>query len=456
MKITIAIFLFVLSVFLIGQNLEKPFWGEHDWNGVRYGNIARNYLKYGVINLKFAQIETSGPLNNQNLIYYTHYPPMLPIVISFSYKIFGVSEWSTRAVAVISTSSIIVLIFLIGSKLFNLETGIIAALAGLLTPMVLYFGKNPSHEPLTLFFILLSFFGYMYGNDKKALLIFTIGLILAEMTAWAGYFLVPAITIVALLRKDFREAKRMLPFWFISIALFLLHLGYAYSVTGNIFGGGLFEALLNRSAAAKDIQPEGFNLLSYFNHLRLWSSTLFTISLVSVSSVWIIKFLFLKRDNLSWNIFILGLIGVIYLLVFSNAAFIHNYLMFYSLPFLSLSSGAVLISIKNLKITKNIYPLLIILFLVLVYIERRDYLFALNNSSADKFAVEVGKAINMQTNFYDKILISPFSFSYSADKFLRFYSDRKLIYSDSIKDDADVKVNVDQQNEKFEIIRLER
>lgn len=30
MKITIGILLFILSVSLIGQNLDKPFWGEHD------------------------------------------------------------------------------------------------------------------------------------------------------------------------------------------------------------------------------------------------------------------------------------------------------------------------------------------------------------------------------------------------------------------------------------------
>lgn len=445
LKICIAVLIFVLSIFLIGQNLSKPFWGEHDRNGAEYGNIARNYLREGALKLKFAQIENSGPLDKQELIYYTHYPPLLPFFISINYKIFGVNEWSTRLVAVVSTSLSIVLIFLIGSKLFNMKTGILAALLGLLTPMTLYFGKNASHEPLTTFFILLSFFGYIsYGKFRYSTAIFATGLILAELTAWAGYFLIPAITIVAFLKKDFKEVKRIVPFWFISISLFLLHLGYVYTLTGSISGGGLFEALLSRSGLAKDIQPKGFNLFSYINHLRLWFSTLFTIPLVSISVIWLVKFIFLKKENASWSIFILGLIGIIYISVFSNAVFIHNYLIFYFLPFLTLSAASILVSLN---------ALLILLLLCLIFIERKDYLFALNNSFGDKFAVEVGRAINTQTNFYDKVLVIPSDFSNSADKFLRFYSDRNLVYSYKDDVDADVKVLIDQNKQKFEIIK---
>ena len=193
-KIIIAGFLFLLSVILIGQNLDKPFWGEHDWNGVRYGNIARNYLRYGYWETKFGQIENSGEVKNKEFEYYTHYPPLLPILISFSYKLFGVSEWSTRLVPLLATSGSIVLIFLIGVQIWNMRVGILAGLLALATPMVLYFGKNPVHESGTLFFILLAFFGYLATLKRKKYgkIIFILGLILAEMTAWAGYFLILA------------------------------------------------------------------------------------------------------------------------------------------------------------------------------------------------------------------------------------------------------------------------
>lgn len=153
-KILLAGAIFILSFFWIGQNLDKPFWGEHDWNGVRYGNIARNYLRYGLLQTRLGQVENSGPVLPGEFEYYTRYPPLLPFLIAISYKIFGISEWSTR--------------------LFSLRAGVLAALLVLATPMVGYFGKNPSHEPLTLFFILLAFYGYIrarkllrfYGDRK--------------------------------------------------------------------------------------------------------------------------------------------------------------------------------------------------------------------------------------------------------------------------------------------------
>lgn len=59
----------------------------------------------------------------------------------------------------------------------------------------------------------------------------------------------------------------------------------------------------------------------------------------------------------------------------------------------------------------------------------------------------------MQTEPSDKILISPLKFSYAADKFLRFYGDRKLVYSDDTSLEHDVRVIVDQDRGKFEMIQ---
>lgn len=280
MKIIIAIFLFILSLLLVGQHSDKPFWGVHDWNGVRYGNIARNYLKYGLIETKLGQVENSGYVLPSEFEYYTHYPLLLPVVISMSYWLFGVSEFSTRLAPVLATTGSIVLIFLIGSKLYNLKIGAVAALSALATPMVQYFGKNASHEPLALFFILVSFYGYIsLGKEKWGQWIFIIGLILAQMTAWAGYFLIPALTLTHILRKEFNKVFQLFPYWILFFVLFSSHLLHVQILTGSITGGNLFESLMQRSGLAVHAQPSGFSLPDYFNQLRLWFSTLYTLTL---------------------------------------------------------------------------------------------------------------------------------------------------------------------------------
>lgn len=455
-KVFLSIIIFLISFFLIGQNLNKPFWGEHDWNGVRYGNIARNFLRYGFLETKFGQVENSGRVGGGEFEYYTHYPPLLTILIALSYKIFGISEWSTRLAPLSATSASLVVIFLIGSKLWNLKVGILAAVLALVTPMVLYFGKNPVYDPLALFFILFSFHGYqLYLENKKLFskILFIIGLILAEVTAWAGFFLIPAITITSLLRRDFISVKKMIPLWFLSVFIFLIYLGHVYLLTGSIFGGDLFRSFVQRSGISSNLQPEGFTILGYLNRLRLWFSTLFTITLIFSSFIWLVGKKVTGVQDKDWMILTLGIIGIIYLIIFSNAVFIHNYLVIYFLPFLALSAAlGIDIFIKLFKLSR-IYPLVVVFFVLTVFLERRNFLLVLNESAEDQLSVKIGKAINQNTNTLDTIFISPLKFSYSADKFLRFYSDRKIGYSDYNQMKYDVKVLVDTDNQKFEIIK---
>src|SRR3989344_1806206 len=103
-RFVIPFFLFLVTFFVVVKNLDKPFVGIHDWNGARYGNIARNYLRYGFFTTKFSQVENSGEVVPFEFQYYTHYPPLLPILISLSYYIFDIGEWQTRTVPLLATA----------------------------------------------------------------------------------------------------------------------------------------------------------------------------------------------------------------------------------------------------------------------------------------------------------------------------------------------------------------
>lgn len=452
-KFIISCLLFLIAIVITGQNLAKPFWGEHDWNGARYGNIARNYLRYSLVATKLGQVENSGRVSSSEFEYYTHYPPLLPLLITASYKIFGVYEWSTRLIPTIATSASLVFIFLIGSHIWDIKRGMLASLLAMITPMSLYFGKNPVHEPMVLLFILLSFWGYLKSGQSKQKIykvVFTLGLILAELTAWAGYFLIPSITVVLILRKDKDGLKKIIPYWILSASLFSAHFIHIAILTGSVSGGSLFESLMQRTGISKDIQPEGFNLLGYLLKLRLWFSTLFTITLTLLAILWMVVRKIGLRNN-DWPIAVLGILGFMYAIVFTNSVFIHNYLIFYFLPFLSLAGSAAIVYLMNLKFVYFKGKFLPILFLMTIFLERRSFVNALNASDPDKLAVNVGKAINAQTLPADIVLVLPTKFSYSAENFLKFYSDRRLIFADTKKLDYDYIVKVNTEQSTFQI-----
>lgn len=121
------------------------------------------------------------------------------------------------------------------------------------------------------------------------------------------------------------------------------------------------------------------------------------------------------------------------------------------MPFLALAGSATIFHFMNFKILNKFKWLLLVLFLILIFLERKNFVDVLNVSDTDKLAVEIGKAINKQTSARDTILVSPVKFSYSAEKFLKFYSDRKLIFADQGKLDYDYIVVVNQDQGRFQL-----
>lgn len=448
LKLLTPIFLFVLVLSILSIQLNKPFFGEHDWNGARNGNIARNYLKYGLLTTKLGQVENSGIANPRDFSYYTHYPPLLSLLISTSYFQFGVTEYSTKIIPLLATTGTVILIFLIGQLLFSYQIGLVASLLSLSTPMVIYFGKNPSQEPLVVFFILLSTWGYLHKNFVKWL--FPIGLILAEATTWTGFFFIPALTIVSILQKDFKEVKRLLIFWLISALVFTSYLIFLWVTSGNPFAGGLINTFFQRSGISEAGKIENLNIISYLDRLRVWYFTLFTTSLTLLSIFWIIyKLVQRKISKSEWIIVTLGLWGIIYSLIFINASFIHNYLIFYLLPFIALSAS--LIVKKTLSYIPINSWLIIPILIALVFGERFNFIQALYRSDGDRFAVELGKYINTHTKPSDlvKIKSSP-NFWYRSENFLKFYGDRQLVSPDSTQE-TNITIVVDESKQQFEI-----
>lgn len=440
----IPILLFLLTIVVVGNNLGKPFIGIHDWNGARYGNIARNYLRYGFFTTKFSQVENSGEVRPSEFRYLTHYPPLLPILISASYRIFGINEWATRLVSLLATAGAIVLIYLIGRTIFNEEAGVSASLLALATPMVRYFGKNPVHEPLVFNFSLLAFLGILFvlKKRKKGWFLVFLGSALTLLTNWSGIFLIIAASFILFRRVS---NKRLITLWVFGIALVILHLIQVYKVSGSPFGGGLWEAFLQRTSLGGTASLTPFGPIEFLDRLRLWASTLFTISLLLVSFVGS-TIIFKKERQEVKRLFVGFLIfGLGQELLFPNAAYIHNYFIYPFLLFLVLT-GAFSIFFISKRIKVSWLLILLVLFL-LTWFERRPHLLALEASQNDLLAYQAGREMARMVPKGDIVLVKPFDYGASRLPILAFYSDRKIV----LKRDSMYNwiVNVDEEKGQF-------
>ncbi|MFH0943326.1 MAG: glycosyltransferase family 39 protein [Candidatus Beckwithbacteria bacterium] len=416
----------ILGLFFFIQNLNKPFYGHHDFNSVYYSIMARNYLKYGLAATKLGQVTNSGPVSQTEFNFQTHYPSTFPLLLAGSYKLFGYHEWAGRLVPLIFSLGILILLFKIArqlrfSPLASLATSIIAV-----TPMLRYFGKLPVHEPLVVFCSLLSvyfYLKYIREPSKYWLRVLCLSAFINAFISWPGYLLYPLLTLHAFIY--YRQHWRSVAVVNLSLILsFGLHLIHTYLLTGDWFGGGLIKALifrLNLSVTngftwGKYLIQEARILTVYYTRILLFSALIFCLSIFKN-----------KKLSLASSIIVtLALFGLAYALIFSNMVFIHDYFNIFFLPFFSLSF-AWLINQLQASLPKLVLPILILIF-IFAATERLDFFQAHQNSNMHQTGYELGKIINQLVPEKEPAAVFSINYANHHEVFINYYADRIVYY----------------------------
>lgn len=384
---------------ILSYNFNKPFWGHHDWNGVYWGQVAKNFAHYGLFATKFGMFLNSGPLNFTEINYNFHFTPFFTLLWAIFFKIFGVANWVSRLFAVSFSLGAIVIFYKIVEKFLNQKIAIISSLFWIATPMFIYYGKMPVHEIPLMFFIL----GTIYFYLTNRFLLTSIFSVMAMLTTWPGFFLVPAITIYALLTKTFK--KRYLILWIIAPLLFGLHLFHNYLVTGDFFGGGLRETFLTRISRV--------SIIPYIKLLTRWVWTYYFL----LTPLSILGFLISKNKIL----ILFFTFAVIYPIVFRDASFRHDYLLIYFWPFLALSSALAIFHFFSGK--KAI--LVCALVMATTILTRYKFILALENSDIYKESVRFGQFIHDNSLPHDRITAVTADPTIPWDGwFIGYYADR--------------------------------
>lgn len=373
----------IFASLLLSVGINKPFIGQHDWNSVVYGQQAKNYLRYGYVPLKFGATMIGGLAPIEELRFLNHYTPTLPLLISFSYRVFGPSEWSTRIVPIVASLATLAVTIGFGTALFRLRVGIIAGLFMAVTPMFIYYGKNPVHEIVLLPFALLAFWCYWmwYENRTQRWWIACfVSVTIAMLIGWSGYY---AATLLAVHGFIYVRKQRKRLLWFVALAsvTFGLFVYYAAMLDSGFLGD--FSQVFTLRLGSSNI---GFR--SWFAQEIRYGINLFTATLLGLSGVWlVIKFRDIWKRNIHPKEILLmlsGIFGVAHVVIFRNAGWFHEYLLFPLLPFISVTAA---ISVNKLWDTVGRYrhgqlkaAALFFVIWIIVAKERVTYAEALLNS----------------------------------------------------------------------------
>lgn len=443
----------LFSGFLLSSNINKPFIGQHDWNGVVYGQQAKNFVRYGYLPLKFGATSDVGIHPVEELNFTTHYTPVLPILISLSYRVFGISERSTRLVALIASVLTVGLIISLGKIIFNLPTGLLAGVLTGITPMFIYYGKNPVHEVVQLPFILMSFLSYCFWfKSKKNIwwygLIFSI--VPAMMIGWPGYYALGLITLHGILYSQHKRRFYFLPI--VALCLFVFFLWHINLIRPESISD-LVQVAKNR------VGYNRFPLSDYTFHEIRFMINLFSATVLVFSGLWSLSFLckIFASKTVKLNqiptprpacisyaegiagrqaglgmtsetssvfpsrslLFFIGIFGVSHIFIFQNAGWYHEYLLFPLLPFLAISSANFIVNLSHkipFRIIRQIFPLLILLF---VAFERIDYAKALLTSEYVEIVYKDALQVSRRLEIGEELTYSKDGWVYFV-----FYADR--------------------------------
>lgn len=193
--------------------LWRPFVDRHDWGTAHQAQFGRNHVRYGLgVTRTRCMYSAFQQRISEARKFYPDHPPLLSLSLALSIAIFGDNEVGVRMVPAAATVAAIGLVASIAAGLGGRRYALWSAAVMLAMPILLYFGRTATHEQLVLGFWLLALRGYLgwtwpdrFGSRaNRDALLFAIGTVLSILSGWVGLLQAGVIWLhyaVCVLRK---------------------------------------------------------------------------------------------------------------------------------------------------------------------------------------------------------------------------------------------------------------
>ncbi|MFC2062832.1 ArnT family glycosyltransferase [Chloroflexota bacterium] len=180
-KFLVMLGILALGAYLRLWQIEHLFNVVHDYDPGAYSLGAR-FITEGFL-----------PYQDFTLVH----PPFYNLVLAAVYKIFGYSFFAGSYLSVALSLACVVLIYLVGKKMYHPTAGIIAAVLFAVSPDMLYFGRRVVQETLGIFLILLAiYFAISFIQNRKKSMALLCGLVLGLAVATKYIFVPAAVAII--------------------------------------------------------------------------------------------------------------------------------------------------------------------------------------------------------------------------------------------------------------------
>ncbi len=160
--------LIITGISLWFWGINYPFAGMDNANNNYLMLAARNFVRFGFLRLRFNPTYFAGHILPAPIPFYLHHPVLIFSLSALPLIMFEFHNWGVHGANLLFLFGDIVMIYAIGSLVWNNKVGLWAAGLAAIFPMTTFFWKYIFFEQGSMFFNLLIFyFVYKYSKRSK-------------------------------------------------------------------------------------------------------------------------------------------------------------------------------------------------------------------------------------------------------------------------------------------------
>jgi 4-amino-4-deoxy-L-arabinose transferase-like glycosyltransferase len=203
-------------------------------------------------------------------------PPLTFWIMAGHFHLFGVSEFSARAVSALAGVGVVTAVYGIGRLQRGPVCGLIAALILLTTFQFVQMSRLVNTDVLLLFFIYLAIYGYLRvrNGDRRWWYVVSVSCALGFMVkSFAVLFAPAAIALALIIDRDLVETVKARHFWFSILAALAVILPW-HATMIYLHGSAFFDEYFYYHVWSRTVTPlEGHRAPYWFYLNEIWLKT---------------------------------------------------------------------------------------------------------------------------------------------------------------------------------------
>lgn len=327
---------FITAVLLISiffaftRERTRHFIGHHDWYTLSWVIPAENYQHYGLLDTRLQQINNPIPVERDDWEVNQHHPPGISVITWLIIETFGNTEFTVRFASILITMLAVALLIAITKRYADFQVALLAAFFFGFSPLIIYFSAINGHENYLLA-LMLGFI--LFAQRQKGVvdsfrwhIMLLIIALTGALIGWAWYFFVGVQFLFQWWQKRSIGIKAYAGLWIgtaiggILVLLIGLWQQADYLAT-------MQDAFLNRTQNQdSDVSLSIGTWFLVMGSRLLWVGT----PVVTIFAL-ITGYQSRRQHKHASNLLVLVIAGLGYIIVFWQAAYIHNYLLYYAL-----------------------------------------------------------------------------------------------------------------------------